>query len=342
MFDQQPEDMFAGTEPAGGNIPPKPTNQVVTGRIGSSLQPNPPAAPSTSPISSEILGQDEPDFREGGNKKTFLIVVAVVVVLALCIGGYFTWKQFSKPSAKVLEGGPSINNVPPVTEEPSVPENTEETPEEAVTPSEENTETIDVDTDMDGIIDDEELNLGTNPMKVDSDDDGLTDREEVQIYNTDPLNPDTDGDTYLDGQEVRGGYDPNGPGKLFELPSNNLPNKEKMTSPGLGEDDKSSFMSENKCTSSMKDCRKEDGYSLCFQGYCSKVGDELKKYIYANYEHDVNCIELACEGCANGKLTPSYINHNGYEINYCIECNGSKPCSDGYICDEVIKKCIKE
>ena len=44
--------------------------------------------------------------------------------------------------------------------------------------------------------------------------------EEVKIYNTDPLNPDTDGDTYLDGEEVKGGYNPNGSGKLFELPVN--------------------------------------------------------------------------------------------------------------------------
>lgn len=233
MFDQQPEDMFAGTEPAsGGNTPPKPTNQVVAGRIGSPAQPNSQMAPPTPPssarpspssarssISSEILGQDEPDFSGGGSKKVFLIVVAVVVVLALCIGGYFAWKQLSKPSTKVLEGGPSINNVPPVTEEPTIPEDTEKTPEEAVVPPEENAETVDVDTDMDGIIDDEELNLGTNPMKVDSDSDGLTDREEVQIYNTDPLNPDTDGDTYLDGGEVRAGYNPNGAGKLFELPT---------------------------------------------------------------------------------------------------------------------------
>ncbi|MBI1908528.1 hypothetical protein HYS28_03930, partial [Candidatus Uhrbacteria bacterium] len=45
------------------------------------------------------------------------------------------------------------------------------------------------------------------------------DREEVEVYDTDPLEEDTDGDTYLDGQEVKGGYNPNGPGKLFEVPT---------------------------------------------------------------------------------------------------------------------------
>jgi len=48
---------------------------------------------------------------------------------------------------------------------------------------------------------------------VDTDGDGLTDDQEA-IYGTDPMNPDTDGDGYLDGDEVAGGYNPNGPGTL--------------------------------------------------------------------------------------------------------------------------------
>lgn len=48
---------------------------------------------------------------------------------------------------------------------------------------------------------------------VDSDSDGLTDEEEA-TYGTDPFNPDTDGDGYTDGDEVAAGYDPNGPGTL--------------------------------------------------------------------------------------------------------------------------------
>jgi len=48
----------------------------------------------------------------------------------------------------------------------------------------------------------------------DSDEDGLTDLEEALIWKTDINNSDTDGDGYLDGQEVKGGYNPNGVGKL--------------------------------------------------------------------------------------------------------------------------------
>ena len=42
---------------------------------------------------------------------------------------------------------------------------------------------------------------------VDSDGDGLTDQEEIRI-GTDPKNPDTDGDGYLDGDEIKNGFDP--------------------------------------------------------------------------------------------------------------------------------------
>lgn len=46
-----------------------------------------------------------------------------------------------------------------------------------------------------------------NNIFLDSDQDGLTDQEE-KLYKTDPNNPDTDGDGYSDGAEVRAGYDP--------------------------------------------------------------------------------------------------------------------------------------
>ncbi|MFA5129713.1 MAG: hypothetical protein WC477_02195 [Patescibacteria group bacterium] len=70
------------------------------------------------------------------------------------------------------------------------------------------------DSDGDGLSNDQELKLGTNPNNADSDGDGLTDGEEVMTYHTNPLNTDTDGDGYPDGAEVKSGYNPNGPGKL--------------------------------------------------------------------------------------------------------------------------------
>jgi hypothetical protein len=49
----------------------------------------------------------------------------------------------------------------------------------------------------------------SNPEKffLDSDQDGLSDEEE-KLYGTNPFNPDTDGDSYSDGNEVKSGYDP--------------------------------------------------------------------------------------------------------------------------------------
>ncbi len=64
------------------------------------------------------------------------------------------------------------------------------------------------DADGDGLTGSEEIVLGTDPSRSDTDEDGLLDGEEVNLYLTQPLNPDTDGDGMLDGDEVAQGSDP--------------------------------------------------------------------------------------------------------------------------------------
>ena len=60
-----------------------------------------------------------------------------------------------------------------------------------------------IDTDGDGLTDDDEINkYGTDPRNPDTDGDGLSDGDEVIRYKTDPQNPDTDGDGLKDGEEV--------------------------------------------------------------------------------------------------------------------------------------------
>lgn len=64
-----------------------------------------------------------------------------------------------------------------------------------------------VDSDGDGVSDDEEIINGTDPNNPDTDGDGLPDGEEKRL-GTDPLNPDSDGDGLLDGAEVSAGSNP--------------------------------------------------------------------------------------------------------------------------------------
>lgn len=77
---------------------------------------------------------------------------------------------------------------------------------------------VNLDSDGDGLTDSQERVIGTDPFNPDSDNDGLFDKEEIVTYKTDPLNEDSDGDGYIDGSEVRAGFDPNGPGRLLNLP----------------------------------------------------------------------------------------------------------------------------
>lgn len=72
------------------------------------------------------------------------------------------------------------------------------------------------DADLDGLSNEEEKKLGTNPNLADTDKDGLLDKIELELYKTNPLKADTDGDKFNDGYEVRRGYNPNGPGKLIK------------------------------------------------------------------------------------------------------------------------------
>ena len=63
------------------------------------------------------------------------------------------------------------------------------------------------DVDNDGLGDDEEQDLGTDPYDADTDDDGLDDGEEV-LNGTDPLDADSDDDGVDDRQEMLDGTDP--------------------------------------------------------------------------------------------------------------------------------------
>ncbi|NLB54601.1 MAG: OmpA family protein [Lentisphaerae bacterium] len=59
-----------------------------------------------------------------------------------------------------------------------------------------------LDSDGDGLPDDFERKIGTDPFNPDTDGDGLTDWEEFVVYFTDPCRADTDYDGLTDGEEI--------------------------------------------------------------------------------------------------------------------------------------------
>lgn len=203
------------------------------------------ATPAASGIETHRIGltadagEAEPVEKSGG--PWFKIVVIVIIVVILALAGYLVYsKWFVAPEAVSptgLQDAASNQTPSEQPDEPVVPATTTpveeadniseeiiplipgvnipviETPtstpeEEPVVPS------APIDSDQDGLSDQEEMAAGTNINIVDTDADGLSDYEEIKIYGTDPLQADSDGDGYSDGDEVQNGYNPLGPGKL--------------------------------------------------------------------------------------------------------------------------------
>ena len=92
---------------------------------------------------------------------------------------------------------PTATDTPTATFTPTITN----TPTQTSTPTLTPTPSV-PDTDGDGLNDQQEALLGTNPLNPDTDGDGLTDGQEVLTHFTNPLNPDTDGDGLTDGYEV--------------------------------------------------------------------------------------------------------------------------------------------
>lgn len=69
-------------------------------------------------------------------------------------------------------------------------------------------ESLQIDTDKDGLVDSVESLIGTDPDNPDTDGDGLLDGDEVNVYRTDPLSKDTDGDGRNDKVETMLKTDP--------------------------------------------------------------------------------------------------------------------------------------
>lgn len=198
MFDkpQQPSTPAPVPDMTGHPILDKPS-AVESGR----LQPiqTPPAPPSFKPpvampppaqLSGPVLAPSK------SHRAKWVVLILVVVAL---LGALGVWVYTLNQPSEVDE-----------TKEPIAAKTT-------TTPA-----VADADSDNDGLLDSKERELGTAIDNPDSDNDGLTDNEEVTLWNTDPLIEDTDKDGYRDGEEVNHGYNPAGPGKLFNVDDVNL------------------------------------------------------------------------------------------------------------------------
>lgn len=208
------EDMFSGTDAPVTQPSPSPA----------SLLTPPPAAPSAGiPTQSADSAMPHAAASAGvhhtalGPVKVLLILVVVLLLVAgAAYGAYQVMVRQpsgsgivqSVPDNGVVEGGAigaDEDDAPVASDDEDDQEDSTSRP------------TI-LDSDGDGLTNAEELDAGTLANNPDSDSDGLGDREEVKVYETDPRDADTDNDSFLDGQEVAGGYNPNGEGRLFQVP----------------------------------------------------------------------------------------------------------------------------
>ncbi len=123
------------------------------------------------------------------------VILSVVAMQASGILTVFTAPQQTPEPTPGVTVSPVSTNAPVVTPQPTH------------TPTDLPPTTV-LDQDGDGLEDEQEAQLGTDPADPDTDDDGLSDGEENLIIGSDPLRADTDGDAFTDGYEVQQGTDP--------------------------------------------------------------------------------------------------------------------------------------
>jgi len=180
-------------------------------------------------ITPTYEGESSADLHEPTAIKRILVASIVLVVLAAA--GFAVWYfVIRKPAIVATPAVVAPTTTAPVVAQPEVPApavadpnivNVDATgpaklPEPVVEkPADVPLPVVDAqkDTDKDGLTDEQEKKLGTDPTNPDTDADGLNDGAEVNIWGTDPLNKDTDGDGFTDGQEVLNGFNPKGTGK---------------------------------------------------------------------------------------------------------------------------------
>jgi flagellar basal body-associated protein FliL len=209
------DDIFADTEPTPTPVTtPTPVAPVSQAPITASASIDKPA-----PVFSE---EEEKKVTPGGVLRKFLVVI--VILIAVAVVAYIVYAKFLLPASNSNETvTPTVQKTatPPVTV-PVV------TTTEPVVPTISASDlvrmsTLDIKTLIDGSADQALVVAGTLELKSrDTDHDDLFDYQELYVYNTNYNMADTDGDSYSDGAEVKGGYNPNGAGKLMTTTTVNI------------------------------------------------------------------------------------------------------------------------
>jgi len=199
--DKPTEDIFADTDKIKEGQPAKPTV----------FQPK-AQAPSEPAIVEEKKPLGLPNKLARDSKKYFVLAAIILGLLLVSFVGWYSYNKFFASPVEEQAQEQNQTEEQASQEEEQAAEPAKQTETEIETPT-----APPADSDQDGVTDEEEEALGLDINSVDSDGDGLFDREEIKVYKTDPLAQDTDGDGYSDGDEVKNGYNPKGPGMLYEI-----------------------------------------------------------------------------------------------------------------------------
>lgn len=227
----EPVDMFAGVDKGESEKTPAP---AIPDALSAGLlkkKPEVSAMPSGAETSGQTMSLENYQTKGPILGKILILLFVVLVVGALgFVGWWFLYgkNNYVKPttSAPKTETAPVTPASPNGSQGGSVSSNggSVNTGTGSDIPAKINNDQIlfgeAVDTDKDGLDDVREKEIGSDRLSADTDKDGLSDGDEVIIWKTNPLNSDSDGDSYPDGTEVKNGYNPLGPGKLFNLPPN--------------------------------------------------------------------------------------------------------------------------
>lgn len=242
LTNNQPSDGTNLSNSAGSAVPKKEVDDIFSetdqsDSQGAFSQARPQIEARTVGLGAATNADNNLSRHSGGRTLKKLAIIFIVVVI-LGTGTYFAYSKFMGQTNLA-----STTNDTPALDQPTTPTNATTPSTPTSNPVVDNTPVVTtssindltntstqivtpvtpvtpdlskIDSDNDGLTDSEEQALGTNPNLVDTDNDGLSDYEEVNVYHTNSLKADTDGDGFSDGVEVKGGYNPNGTGKLIQ------------------------------------------------------------------------------------------------------------------------------